>query len=101
MTIHFPPSLVVVGSTSPIKINVLKAVWPNATVEAIVVKSIVPEQPRGRCQTENGATYRAQLGRPDDSGPVDPLASDAPHLPPRSRPDPVRSPAREARPPTV
>jgi len=59
--------LVAVGSTNPVKVGAVRAVLetaaPDATVQAIVVPSGVPDQPIGDAQTIAGATARAQLAR--------------------------------------
>ncbi len=54
---------VAVGSTNPVKVAAVRAVFarlaPDATVEGVAVPSGVPDQPWGDAQTRQGAAARA------------------------------------------
>lgn len=58
------PSLVVVGSTNPVKIAavraVLERVWPLCEVRGLAADSGVPAQPIGDTETQRGARTRAR-----------------------------------------
>ncbi len=58
---------VAVGSTNPVKIDAVRAVFalvaPQATVEGVGVASSVPDQPRGDDETIRGARVRAAAAR--------------------------------------
>jgi len=51
---------VAVGSTNPVKQRAVESVLEDATVTPIAVDSGVPEQPRGRAETIQGADTRAR-----------------------------------------
>lgn len=50
---------IALGSTSAIKLQALKEVWPDAHVVGVKTSSGVPEQPVGKEQTKKGAVNRA------------------------------------------
>ena len=58
---------VAVGSENPVKIDAVARLLPDARVSAVAVDSGVPEQPRGREETVEGAQNRAEaaLDAPD------------------------------------
>jgi inosine/xanthosine triphosphatase len=55
---------VAVGSGNPVKRRAVARALPEATVEAVVVESGVPEQPVGHAQTVTGAERRAERALP-------------------------------------
>ncbi len=58
---------VAVGSTNPVKVAAVRAVFariaPDAVVEGVAVPSGVPDQPWGDAETRRGATARAVAAR--------------------------------------
>jgi inosine/xanthosine triphosphatase len=68
---------IAVGSGNPVKRDATVRVFPEATVEAVVVDSGVSDQPVGHDETRRGATTRArraleaETGGGDDSETVD------------------------------
>jgi len=58
-----PSMHVAIGSENPVKVNAVERVVPDARATAIAVDSGVPEQPRGRPETVEGARNRAQAAR--------------------------------------
>ncbi|WP_380678866.1 DUF84 family protein [Salinigranum sp. GCM10025319] len=68
---------IAVGSGNPVKRDATARVFPEATVEAVVVDSGVSEQPVGHDETRRGATTRARRALEvetrigDDSGTAD------------------------------
>ena len=51
--------IIIIGTTSPIKINAVKEVFPDYRVSGLSCDSSVHEQPVGLEETEKGAKYRA------------------------------------------
>lgn len=59
---------IALGSTSVIKCQALKSVYPDSQVHLVDVVSAVPPQPIGQQQTLDGAMHRAKSARKEKPG---------------------------------